>query len=191
MKKVMMSLVAGAAFVALATPASAAVTSGGRVEAIVGWDHGSISTEDFGIPGSINSDGIVFGLGAGYDFAVSSGASLGIDIEASESTGDIDFNDVDNTQVSIGRDLYVGGRATFAVSPQANVYVKAGYTNARLSISDNTGFDESENGDGIRGGIGFQVGVGGNAYLGGEYRYSNYEADISRHQVVGTLGFRF
>ena len=191
MKKVMMGLVASTAFVALATPASAAVTSGGRVEAIVGWDHGSIGTDDFGIPGSINSDGIVFGLGAGYDFAVSSGASLGIDIEASESTGDIDFDDPAETQVSIGRDLYVGGRATFAVSPQANVYVKAGYTNARLSISDNTGFDESENGDGIRGGIGFQVGVGGNAYLGGEYRYSNYEADISRHQVVGTLGFRF
>jgi outer membrane immunogenic protein len=33
--------------------------------------------------------------------------------------------------------------------------------------------------------------IGSSAYIGAEYRYSNYEADISRHQVAGTLGFRF
>ena len=184
-------LVAGAALAAVAAPASAATTSGGRVEAIVGWDHGSISLDDFGIDDSVNADGILFGIGAGYDFAVSETASLGIDLEASESTADLEAGDPDDTRISVGRDLYVGGRATFAVSPAANLYVKAGYTNARLKISDDTGFSAAENGDGIRGGVGAQFMIGGNAYVGAEYRYSNYEADISRHQVVGNLGFRF
>ena len=184
-------LVAGAALAGLAAPAAAATTSGGRVEAIVGWDHGSVSLDDFGINDSVNADGILFGIGAGYDFAVSETASLGIDLEATESTADLEAGDPDDTRISVGRDLYVGGRATFAVSPAANLYVKAGYTNARLKISDDSGFSASENGDGIRGGVGAQFMIGGNAYVGAEYRYSNYEADISRHQVVGNIGFRF
>ena len=43
----------------------------------------------------------------------------------------------------------------------------------------------------MSGGIGAQFGLNRNLYLGGKYRYSNYEADFSRHQVVGTLGLRF
>ena len=174
---------------------SAAVTSGARIEAIAGWDHGSVGLEEFGIDDDINSDGIVFGLGAGYDFAVGTGTSIGIDVEGSLSTGDIDVTDGTTTaELSIGRDLYVGGRFTFAAGSNANVYLKAGYTNARIEATVTDGSDilnDSANADGIRGGIGVQVGVGGNAYIGGEYRYSNYEADFSRHQAVATLGFRF
>jgi len=195
MKKVMMTLFASAAIAAFATPASAAVTSGGRIEALAGWDHGSVDFSDFGVDDSLNSDGIVFGLGAGYDFAVGSSTSLGIDIEASESTGNVDLVDgTDSAEISIGRDLYAGGRVTFAVSPNANFYVKAGYTNARIRVETTSGgttASDSANADGIRGGVGVQVAVGGNAYVGGEYRYSNYEADFSRHQAVATLGFRF
>ena len=28
-------------------------------------------------------------------------------------------------------------------------------------------------------------------YVGGEYRYSNYESDFSRNQIVATVGYRF
>ena len=133
MKKKMAILVAGAAFAALANPASAAVTSGGRLEVIAGWDHGSVDFTDFGIADDIDGDGIVFGIGAGYDFAVGTGTAIGIDVEASESTGDIDITDGATTaEISVGRDLYVGGRFTFAAGSNANVYVKAGYTNARI-----------------------------------------------------------
>jgi|SRR5688572_20925782 outer membrane immunogenic protein len=195
MKNVLITLMAGAAFAATATPAAAAATNGFRVEAVAGWDHGSLDLNDFGIDDDINSDGIVFGLGAGYDFAVGTGTSLGVDVEATESTGDIDIVDgTDSAEISIGRDLYVGGRFTFAAGSNANVYLKAGYTNARIraTVDDGTGaISDAANADGIRGGIGVQVGVGGNAYVGGEYRYSNYEADFSRHQAVATLGFRF
>ncbi len=188
-KNMLMTLMAGAAFAATATPTSAAATSGFRVEALAGWDHGSVDFSDFGLDDELNSDGIVFGLGAGYDFAVGTGTSIGVDVEGSLSTGDIDVTDgTDSAEISIGRDLYVGGRFTFAAGPNANVYLKAGYTNARIEATVTNGFDitsDSANADGIRGG------VGGNAYVGGEYRYSNYEADFSRHQAVATLGFRF
>src|SRR5687768_9950629 len=111
MKNVLITLMAGAAFAATATPAAAAATNGFRVEAVAGWDHGSLDLNDFGIDDDINSDGIVFGLGAGYDFAVGTGTSLGVDVEATESTGDIDIVDgTDSAEISIGRDLYVGGR---------------------------------------------------------------------------------
>ncbi len=50
---------------------------------------------------------------------------------------------------------------------------------------------ESANGDGIRAGVGGQYALGANSYIGTEYRYSNYEAGLSRHQVAATFGFRF
>ena len=82
---------------------------------------------------------------------------------------------------------------TIAASPTANVYFKAGYTNARIRAEVNEAgviTSDSANADGIRGGIGAQFAIGTNAYVGGEYRYSNYEADFSRHQAVLTFGFR-
>ena len=195
MKKIVTILLAGAAFAATATPAAAAAPNGFRVEALAGWDHGSVDFSDFGLDDDLNADGIVFGLGAGYDFAVGTGTSLGIDVEATESTGDIDITDGATTaEISVGRDLYVGGRLSFAAGSNTNIYLKAGYTNARIRATIDDGFDifsDAANADGIRGGLGVQVGVGSNAYIGGEYRYSNYEADFSRHQAVATLGFRF
>ncbi|WP_114952540.1 outer membrane protein [Sphingosinicella terrae] len=195
MKKFAAILVAGVAFAGLATPASAAAVSGARVEALVGWDRASVDFDAFGLDDDVNSDGIVFGIGAGYDFAIGQSASIGIDVEATESSADLELVDgADSAEISVGRDLYAGGRVTFAVSPRTNIYLKAGYTNARISarVTD-SGVTErdSANGDGIRGGIGAQFALGGNAYVGGEYRYSNYEADFSRHQAVATLGFRF
>jgi outer membrane immunogenic protein len=194
MKKFVSVVTAGAAFAVLASPASAAV-NGGRVEALAGWDRGSIDFGDFGFDDSIDSDGIVFGIGAGYDFGVNATTSVGIDLEATESTADLDLTDgTDSAEVALGRDLYAGGRITFAVSPTTNVYLKAGYTNARIKATVTEGavvVSDSANADGIRGGIGAQFALGGNAYVGGEYRYSNYEADFSRHQVVATLGYRF
>jgi len=49
----------------------------------------------------------------------------------------------------------------------------------------------SENFDGYRLGAGGQIGIGGKAYVGSEYRYSNYEDGLSRHQVAMTVGTRF
>ena len=180
-KKILLATAASTIFLA-ATPALAqnAAPVGPRVEAIVGYDR---------VKGLGEKDGgALFGIGAGYDFAVGPAISLGADIEATESTQK--EGDEDIAQVKAGRDLYAGGRVNFAVSPTANLYVKGGYTNARFKATD--GVDSySENLDGYRLGAGGQLNVAGKAYVGAEYRYSNYEHGLSRNQVALTLGTRF
>lgn len=183
MKKILLATAAASAVFLSATPAlaqDATAVSGPRVEAVVGYDRVKALGEKDG--------GALFGIGAGYDFAVGPAVSLGADVEASESTqkeGDPDF-----AQVKAGRDLYAGGRVTFAVSPTANLYLKGGYTNARFKATD--GIDTvAENFDGVRVGAGGQMTLTGKAYVGAEYRYSNYEQGLARNQVALTVGTRF
>ena len=66
------------------------------------------------------------------------------------------------------------------------IYGKAGYTNARIESSVG-----NENGDGLRVGGGVERKLGQNLFGKVEYRYSNYEADVERHQIVAGLGMRF
>lgn len=183
MKKILFATAAASAAFLAATPAlaqDATAVSGPRVEALVGYDRVKALGEKDG--------GALFGLGAGYDFAVGPAVSLGADIEATESTQK--EGDEDIAQVKAGRDLYAGGRVTFAVSPTANLYVKGGYTNARFKATD--GEDTfAENVDGFRLGAGGQLTLTGKAYVGAEYRYSNYEQGLSRNQVALTVGTRF
>ena len=183
MKKILFATAAASAAFLSATPAlaqDATAVSGPRVEAVVGYDRVKALGEKDG--------GALFGLGAGYDFAVGPAVSFGADVEATESTQK--EGDEDIAQVKAGRDLYAGGRVTFAVSPDANLYLKGGYTNARFKATD--GIDTvSENFDGFRVGAGGQLTLTGKAYVGAEYRYSNYEAGLSRNQVALTVGTRF
>lgn len=181
MKQILFATAASAALLA-ATPAyaQAAAPVGPRVEALVGYDKVKALGEKDG--------GVLFGIGGGYDFAVAPAVSLGVDVEASESTQK--EGDEDIAQVKAGRDLYAGGRVNFAVSPTANLYVKGGYTNARFKATD--GIDNfAENFDGVRLGAGGQLAVSGKAYVGSEYRYSNYQDGLQRHQVALTVGTRF
>lgn len=63
-------------------------------------------------------------------------------------------------RISTGRDLYVGARATFAVSDTLNLYAKGGYTNARIKGARGDGtatISDTDIGDRIRGGIGAQL----------------------------------
>ena len=179
MKKILFATAVTAAFLA-ATPALAqAAPTGPRVEAVIGYDKVKALGE--------SDDGFLYGIGAGYDFAVAPRVSLGVDAEASDST---QKEGGSGASVEAGRDLYAGVRASIAVTPTANLYVKGGYTNARFKADD--GVDTfSENFDGFRLGAGGQVAVHGKAYVGGEYRYSNYEDGLKRHQLALTVGTRF
>ena len=179
MKKILLATAASAAFLA-STPAFAqAAPVGPRVEAVIGYDKVKALGESDG--------GLLYGIGAGYDFAVAPTVSLGVDAEVSAST---QKEGEAGASVEAGRDLYAGLRASFAVTPSANLYVKGGYTNARFKADD--GVDSfSENFDGFRLGAGGQVAVHGKAYVGGEYRYSNYQDGLKRHQLALTVGTRF
>lgn len=175
-------------------PAFAADISGPRVEGIIAYDKFDAGTGVDEIDDHIN--GVTYGIGLGYDFAVGSNVSLGLDAEVSDSSGDVHIQDTGlRADISLGRDLYAGGRITTAVSDRVSLYGKIGYTNQRaneyLLFGDIVEAASSYNLDGIRVGIGGQLALGGNSYAGVEYRYSNYEAGAERHQVAATLGFRF
>lgn len=183
-----------AAAAALAAPAAAQVApapTGPRVEALVGYDALRVDLEDFGTDEKLKDNDLFYGVGAGYDFAVAPGISAGVDVELTDSNNKADFDEgEENAEISTGRDVYAGGRLTFPVSDAANVYVKAGYTNLKIK-GEIEGVEDSFDLDGARIGAGAQFGIGGGAYLGGEYRFSNYEQDLTRHQVAATLGMRF
>jgi len=94
-----------------------------------------------------------------------------------------------------GRDLYAGGRIGTVLGGSTLLYAKAGYTNAqaKLTSDDGTGqitLDKS-NLDGVRVGAGVEHAVGPRSYVKAEYRYSNYEAGVQRHQGMAGFGFRF
>lgn len=156
----------------------AAPFTGARAEALVGYDKLDTNGNGLGSP-----DGLLYGVALGYDMQMG-GAVLGIEGEVTDSTAKRTFL---GTDIDAARDLYIGARAGFAIGDMALAYAKAGYTNARIETQ---GFG-GENGDGVRVGAGLEYKLGGQLFLKGEYRYSNYEGDVERHQFVTGLGVRF
>ncbi|MBN8829128.1 MAG: porin family protein [Sphingomonadales bacterium] len=173
-------LAAMTAAVALSAPAFAQDGStfvGPRAEAIVGYDAVKTNSNGLGTP-----DGFLYGVGLGYDFNLG-GLVAGVEAEIADSTTK---RTLGNVTLESDRDIYVGGRIGAPLGDTALLYAKAGYTNARL---EGAGF--GGNGDGVRLGAGLEYKLAGNLFVKGEYRYSNYQDDVERHQVVGGLGLRF
>ena len=192
----MRSIVVAALFAAsAAAPALAqdgtgqAPFTGPRVEALAGWDR---------VQNNGHDDGVLYGLGAGYDFQAG-GAIVGIEAEAADSSvkqcaGSRTAADP-RLCAKTGRDLYAGARVGTVVGGSTLVYGKAGYTNARAKLTANDGTGQVTLGstdlDGYRVGAGVEHALGTNSFVKAEYRYSNYESGFSRNQVVAGFGFRF
>ena len=195
-KMILSAMLAGT----IATPALAqdapvsAAGTGPRVEVLLGYD----APEDL-------SNGLMYGVGVGYDFTAG-GATVGIEGEYTDTDSDDCEEDVflagDELCAGLGRDLYVGGRVGAAVGPSSFLYAKAGYTNQRVRAEYDDGgngaldTNEGDNLDGVRVGAGVELGIptlglGSSAYIKGEYRYSNYEQGLEKHQALAGIGFRF
>lgn len=178
-------------FVALAaltaaTPAMAQTSdafTGPRAEAIVGYDK-----VDVNVGGLNNPDGVLYGAAIGYDVQFA-GAVVGLEAEVADSDTDLSFAAVPGVRLVTDRDLYAGARVGYAKG-NALVYGKVGYTNARFE-GVALGFAGGENLDGVRVGGGLEYKLSSNLYAKAEYRYSNYEFDIERHQAVAGIGIRF
>jgi outer membrane immunogenic protein len=194
MKLIAIAALMGAAAAAGATPANARV-AGPRAEVIVGYE--SATLDDFGSRDDVSEAGAVYGLGLGYDLSLGGTVAIGVDLEVSDNN--VSWRETSaafNTdlRIGLGRDLYAGGRVTAALSPTVNVYAKAGYTNVRSNLAfTSPTFSEAidANDGGVRGGAGVQFALGSKAYIGAEYRLSSYSGDLTRHQGVAALGFRF
>ena len=178
-----------ATFAFTATPASAQVTP--RVEIHGGWDHAG----DEGVDG----DGIVYGIGAGVDFQLAPRVIAGVEANLDFSTADQCGSSVlaagDVLCVEAGRDISAVGRLGYQVTQNGTIYALAGYTNGRFRIDYDPAngplVTTRENLDGLRLGAGYQHNFANNLYSKIEYRYSNYEAGLDRHQVIAGLGIRF
>ena len=165
---------------------------------IVGYDHSKATLDPYD-PES--KDGLIYGGVAGVDYIFMGTSVLGAEAEVSGATTKQSFSDgVDSASLEMGRDLYAGVRAGFIPAPHFLLYVKGGYTNARLTgkvTVSGAKYSASENMDGWRLGAGaetafkrFRVRL--------EYRYSDYgelfvqgfqtNVKVRRHQaVVGAL----
>jgi outer membrane immunogenic protein len=176
---------------AVSSPALAQETTAGgfRLEALFGID--SLKAEYEEGEGRKSEGGIFGGAAIGYDFPMGTALSVGADAEF--TIGSTDTN-IDEGRLKAKRDFYVGGRVTGQVSETIALYGKLGYTNQRIQFETE---DEDEeltlagNLDGIRAGAGIRFSSDNNAYYGLEYRYSNYEADVDRHQGVLFIGYKF
>jgi outer membrane immunogenic protein len=184
---------------AMATPALAQddqPRGGFHVGAIVGYDS---------VQGDVDgSEGVTYGLTAGYDFAVGNNFVVGPEVELSSSSVDECESGVtragDLLCLEAGRDIYVGARFGTRVGPNRNIllYAGGGYTNAEFratydaNLAGTTGdFDITDEADGFRLKAGAEFDIFRNAYVRAEYRYSNYDGDFDRHQAVAGFGLRF
>jgi len=164
--------------------------TGLRVEGLVGIDRVQSNGD--------HDDAVGYGAAVGYDMQMG-GAVVGAEAEYSDSdnrtcVGSTTLADP-RLCLKSGRDLYAGGRIGTVVGGSTLLYAKAGYTNAqaKLTSDDGTGqitLDKS-NLDGVRVGAGVEHAVGPRSYVKAEYRYSNYEAGVQRHQGMAGFGFRF
>ncbi|MCW2390158.1 outer membrane immunogenic protein [Sphingobium sp. B11D3B] len=198
-----LAVLASAAAVIVATPAAAQegpTFSGLSLAVLGGYD--SVRLSDGVDNGS--SDDFAYGVSLSYNADLGS-AVVGVEAEVADSEVKESVTDQfvtgDELSLSAARDLYVGVRAGAKLAPNALIYAKAGYTNARLKVSYTDGVDSISDGDNLDG---YRLGAGveysfGRFGIRGEYRFSDYgklkfddvDTGISmqRHQVmVGLVG---
>ncbi len=223
MKKILVCLAAGTAM-ASAIPAMAQDVgpvdpfSGFHVEALAGYDvtkAGSSVDDDVNEDNDQSIDGFAYGVGAGYDFRFNNFV-VGPEAEVTWSTAKTSFDDGDFEGFGLGnvktnRDLYVGARLGYVVTPTTMIYAKGGYTNAKFDVNNASGSIETNrdiDADGWRICAGVEQAISNNVFAKLEYRYSNYEEgeldyrndfpdgdrfdlDLDRHQVMAGVGVRF
>lgn len=221
MNKGLAILAASVGLAAISVPASAQDTgfSGPWIAGIAGYDinktGSSRDVDNQDIDQSI--EGATYGAAIGYDMDMG-GLVVGAEAELTDSTASRDNQPAFGTQtfgisdVSVGRDIYVGGRVGVKATPSTLVYVKGGYSAARFNYTGNDGtadFRTNIDLDGWRAGAGVEQKIGSNAFAKLEYRYSNYsegeidfeadnvgdtdrfDVDLDRHQVMAGVGWRF
>lgn len=180
MKKLSIALAMGAAVVAAPAAAqdTAADNSGFFVGLVGGLDV--INIEAGGVTETDN--GVVYGVTVGYDIKSGKGI-IGVEAEISDTSISDGVGDA-------GLDLYGGLRLGYEMDANDIIYLKAGYSNVDVDLSDNL--------EGVRVGAGFEHSFG--TFTGRlEYRYSTYnisevigfDANDNRHQIVVAVGAKF
>ncbi len=200
------------------TPAQA--FSGPFVEGTFGWDHltnKSIKDIDATATATGATDGVTYGGAIGYDVALTDRVTLGGEFGVYGSsakwtnTENVVAGTFNTQQVKMGRDLYVGAKLGYALSPGTQIFGKAGYTNTHFGIYGDNGSDplyQGINAGGFRLGAGVEQKLTRMTYVKLEYDYShygsgqfnygdatpdssNFDLHNDRHQILASVGLRF
>jgi hypothetical protein len=177
--------------VAIGAPALAEAPAGFRLEAMAGFDRPKARFADAATTPRKTLNGGFYGGAVGFDAAMGTALSFGADAELTFTTADTSSQ---GGEISLNKDLYVGGRVTASVSDTFNIYAKAGYTNLEVDYRHATNAAAPKvagNLNGIRGALGVQVMDDSGAYYGVEGRYSDYEKGMTRKQAMLVVGTRF
>lgn len=192
MKTNRISLVTGLAVASIAAATSTSALAGGpRIEAHGGWDR--LDTTDG------RDNGVLYGIGLGYDYDIAKNAFAGVEANADFSTAkECETGAVlagDKLCVAASRDVSLIARVGVGIASGSKVYALGGWTNARFRATYTSPTDEvtrdGQNFDGWRMGGGFQQDLGQGLHAKLEYRYSDYSDDDKRHQVVAGFGLSF
>lgn len=187
--------------------------TGLRGEALIGYDTVRAGS-DINENNDQSIDGIAYGAALGCDIDLGS-VVIGLEAEFMDSTGDVESGNGDSEgfgfgNVSVGRGLYLGGRIGINAAPNTLVYLKGGYTNAKLNVRTGDGefeFDQDIDLDGYRIGAGGEYALNQNTFIKLEYHYSKhgraefgfaddvpdterFDIDADRHQGLAGVGLR-
>ncbi|HEY5711232.1 MAG TPA: porin family protein [Allosphingosinicella sp.] len=199
----------------IATPAFAQGFDGFRVEARLGYDSPSLDVEYEDILGTAtagnNEDGLGFGAEIGYDFQIAENATLGgyLGVDFSDSDFCRPLGRIEQGCLEVRRNIYLGARGGFTVTPSTLLYAKLGYSNGQARINFDDTQDvvddlvDSGSRDGWHFGLGVEQNFGSMFYGKLEYTYTIYSdidfenpdfrvtLDTNRSQFMAGIGLRF
>lgn len=180
--------IVGAAVALFAAPAAANAQA--FIQAEAGADHVSVEGE--------NRTGFGYGISGGYDYQLNGGLFIGVQGTFADSDTKQCYSEGEGYKscVEAGRDVSAVVRLGTAAGEKSKVYVFGGYTNARVELTARSSELDGVYGlrtdlDGVRLGAGFQQDLNDKFFVKAEYRYSNYQNDVSRHAGVVALGAKF
>lgn len=172
--------------------------TGPRVEVTTAYD--SMHYDD-GIAATPNTlDGVRIGGAIGYDVALGEVFTVGVEAGGGYNVSGNVTGAAGTTsyRVTGGYDLEASVRVGARVAPATLLYVKGGYANSEFrlrttvgGVGGNTVSTIADDEDGWRVGAGIEQAFGDHFYAKVEYRYTDYGSDVSRHQGLIGLGYRF
>jgi outer membrane immunogenic protein len=172
--------------------------TGPRAEASVGYDS---TRYDDGVAATPNTlDGVRVGGAIGYDVAVNDVVTIGGEADFGfRVSGDVaGAAGTTSYRLTGGRDLGASIRVGAKVTPSTLLFAKAGYANSQFRLRTTIGGTAGNsvtnvhvNEDGWRVGAGVEQMINDHVYAKAEYRFTGYGNDVSRHQALVGLGYRF
>ena len=162
------AVVAAAAVSAPAFAQDAAPFTGPRAGVTLGYDNVG------------NEDGFAYGVTAGYDLALASRVTAGVEVSLGDTT-------VGDSGLEVSRDLAASLRVGFVATPRVLAFGKVGYATTRFEAAgDGFAFE------GVRFGGGLEFAATPNTYISAEYQRTEYEQNLGgRDAAMVGVGFRF